>query len=108
MKKLFISILVLGTISCTKELGTEEKKIIAVRCSDGAILNSTSQSACGVEYSVTEDILIKDAKGIALYPPVYVRVTTKKNHGYFIEFIYGKGTFCENFPQLCINLGKNY
>jgi hypothetical protein len=109
MKRLFISILVLGTISCTKEApAVEEKKIIAVKCSDGAILNSTSKSACGVEYTVTENILLRDAKGNAVYPPIYVEVKTKKTHGYFIEFIYGKGTFCDNFPILCVNLGKNY
>ncbi len=107
MKKLCFLFFVLGTLSCTKEVG-DGKRIIAVKCSDGAILNSTDKAACGFEYTVTENILLKDAKGVALYPPQYVRVTTKKTHGYFIEFLYGKGTFCENFPILCVDLGKNY
>ena len=108
MKRLFISIIVLGLVSCSKELGSSNKKIIAVKCSDGAILNSDKKEACGWEFTVTENMLVKDSKGNPIYPTTYVTVTTKKNHGYFIEFIYGTGTFCENFPQLCTNLGKNY
>lgn len=108
MKKVLLSILVLGTISCTKEVAKEQEKIIAVKCSNGAILNSTKKEACGFEITVTEQIPLRDLKGNILYPPTYVTVTTKKTNGYFIEFIYGKGTFCENFPILCVDLGKNY
>lgn len=108
MKKLLVSILVLGSISCTKEMPMDENKIIAVKCSNGAILNSTKKEACGFEITVTEQVPLRDSKGNIIYPPTYVTQTTKKSNGYFIEFIYGKGTFCENFPILCKDLGKNY
>ena len=107
MKKISIVLVIFASIifvSCEKE---STSNIIGCECNDGSILPSTTKNDCG-EYTVTENVLLKDTRGNIIYPPTYVTVTTKKNRGGFKKFIYGQGTFCSNFPNSVFCLGRNY
>ena len=103
MKKLlFIGFILIGTVSCTKEAGFSLGNKIGQRCNDGSITGSLNPGACG-EYTLTELKQVLVAGQWINYTQV-----TKKTHGGFKEFIYGKKTFCEIYSNHLECLGRNY
>lgn len=104
MKKLLllVSILALFT-SCQKE--EIPLPVIGCKCSDGALIPATNASACSTPYIYTysREIVINGVK-----TGKWQTVTENKTHGTFVSFLYGKGTFCDNYPSSIYCLGKNY
>lgn len=104
MKKLLVLLTVLVVFSsCEKE--EIPLPIIGCKCSDGSLLPATTKEACSTPYSFTysREIIINGVK-----TGRWQSVTEKKTHGTFVSFLYGKGTFCDNYPNSIYCLGPNY
>jgi hypothetical protein len=108
MKKLLVASIVSFVLfsSCEKEDFDLNK--IGCECNDGAKIPSLNQSDCSSQFTITEQVLLKDSKGNAIYPTTYVTVKRTSTHKGFKQFLYGKGTFCDNFGNSIYCLGKNY
>jgi hypothetical protein len=91
-----------GSTSCSKEM---EGNIIGVKCSSGALIPGNSKSLCSETYvhTYSREIVINGVK-----TGKWETVKENKNHGNFVSFLYGKGTFCDNYPSSIYCLGKNY
>ena len=112
MKKLLVLSIALVTFtSCEKEvieLKKDELNKIGCECNDGTKIPSTNPEACSALITKTEQVLVKDSKGNPIYPTTYVTVKTTYTYKGFKQFLYGKGTFCDNYPNSIYCLGKNY
>ena len=98
MKKLLVLIVVLILTSCQKEeIELNKLNKIGCECNDGTKIKSLNPSDCSTPFTKTEQLLVKDSKGNPIYPPFYVTITTTLTHMGFKQFLYGKGTFCDNY-----------
>jgi hypothetical protein len=103
MKKLLVfSMVLVSVISCSKE---QEGNIIGVKCSDGSLIPGNSQSICSMSYVYTysREIVINGIK-----TGNWETVKENKTHGSFVSFLYGKGTFCDNYANSIYCLGQGY
>ena len=107
MKKLLVlSLVLISFVSCSKEdIGLNK---IGCECNDGAKIPSINQADCSAIITTTEQVLVKDSKGIPIYPTTYITVKTTSTHKGFKQFLYGKGTFCDNYGNSTYCLGRNY
>lgn len=106
MKKLLVILMAVTLFSCKKEdIGLNK---IGCECNDGAKIPSLNQADCSSSFTTTEQVLLKDSKGNPIYPTTYVTVKTISTHKGFKQYLYGNGTFCDNFPNSIYCLGKNY
>lgn len=107
MKKLLVlTMTLMSFVSCTKEQeGNTKGNIIGVKCSDGALIPGNSPSICSATYVYTysREIIVNGIK-----TGKWETVKENKTHGTFVSFLYGKGTFCDNYPSSIYCLGKNY
>jgi hypothetical protein len=104
MKKLLVLVTVVGLFtSCQKE--EIPLPVIGCKCSDGALIPYTTKESCSTPYRFTyaKEIVINGVK-----TGKWQTVTETKTHGTFVSFLYGKGTFCDNYPSSIYCLGQNY
>jgi hypothetical protein len=107
MKKLLVlTIVFMSFMSCEKE--DIELNKIGCECNDGAKIPSINQADCSIPFTITEQVLVKDSKGNVIYPITYITVKTTSTHKGFKQFLYGKGTFCDNYGSSTYCLGRNY